>query len=334
MSSSNRQPRAKFQFAQGVAIRIEEFAPVTQQDEETHRTLGNLPLYWVDMAIANSIPQYSLEHSARVLKISNFDIIRSHLDNVNDAANNGHVTLLRMLVQPAGDAPPDDAKWDQLERNLKRQKWLDPSTVDLVSNHSWLGIRRSEFITAAAALMHPIMGPKNPVAYSKANIYSTVTNKRFIEMSAAIADLFIDRFDPTDPLSDSDMESRAEAIRKKIEKHVVDRQAHELLNKMVDIVAHTLRTNMFMEDRYALGFRLSPALMEDEGDTPFGIFFVHGRRFNGYHVRFRDIARGGMRLVTPLTEEQLSLESGRQYAEAYNLAYAQQLKNKVRMNME
>jgi len=311
---------------EGVAIRIEEYMP-NPDEEETHMTLGSLPLFWVDMAIANSIPQYSLEHSARVLKISNFDIVRSHLDNVNDG-DNGHVTMLRLLVQPQGSELPSDKKWDQLERNLKRQKWLDPATTELVGNHSWLGIRRSEFITAVASLMHPVMGQKNPVAYSKANIYSTITNKRFIETSAKIADLFIDRFDPDSPLGEEEFQQRSEQIRQKIRKHVVDRNAYELLNKMVDVVHHTLRTNLFMEDRYALGFRLDPKLMEDVGDVPYGIFFVHGRRFNGYHVRFRDIARGGMRLVTPLTEEQLSLESGRQYGECYNLAFAQQLKNK------
>jgi hypothetical protein len=45
------------------------------------------------------------------------------------------------------------------------------------------------------------------------------------------------------------------------------------------------------------------------------VLFCHGRRFNGYHVRFRDIARGGLRLVTPASTEQLSLESGRQFDE-------------------
>jgi glutamate dehydrogenase len=50
--------------------------------------------------------------------------------------------------------------------------------------------------------------------------------------------------------------------------------------------------------------------------------------FNGYHVRFRDIARGGLRLVTPSTSEQYALESARHYDQCYGLALAQQLKNK------
>lgn len=100
---------------------------------------------------------------------------------------------------------------------------------------------------------------------------------------------------------------------------------------MIDIVKHTLRTNIFLYDRYSLGLRLDPRVLELEGDNrdvPYGVLFSHGRRFNGYHVRFRDIARGGMRLVTPSNAEQLALESARQYDECYGLAYAQQLKNK------
>jgi len=86
-----------------------------------------------------------------------------------------------------------------------------------------------------------------------------------------------------------------------------------------------------LQNRYALGLRLDPEVMEESEshrELPYGVIFVHGRRFNGFHVRFRDIARGGLRLVTPHTPEQLALESARQYDECYGLAFAQQLKNK------
>ena len=66
----------------------------------------------------------------------------------------------------------------------------------------------------------------------------------------------------------------------------------------------------------------------DNRIVPYGAFFVHGRRFNGFHVRFRDIARGGLRIVTPPVVEQIAIESTRQFDEAYGLAFAQQLKNK------
>ena len=99
-----------------------------------------------------------------------------------------------------------------------------------------------------------------------------------------------------------------------------------------DIVKHTLKTNIYMNNRYSLGLRLDPKIMAVEGEeakeTPYGVIFAHGRRFDGYHVRFRDIARGGVRLVTPPSPEQFALESAHHYDEVYDLGYAQQLKNK------
>ena len=87
-----------------------------------------------------------------------------------------------------------------------------------------------------------------------------------------------------------------------------------------------------MNNRYALGLRLDPQIMiskaEKPRDNPYGVFFAHDRRFDAYHIRFRDIARGGMCLVTPASPEQFALESAHQYDECYGLAYAQQLKNK------
>ena len=52
-----------------------------------------------------------------------------------------------------------------------------------------------------------------------------------------------------------------------------------------------------IQDRYALSIRVDPAIMlgapQDAGKpVPFGVFFSHGRHFNAFHCRFRDMARG------------------------------------------
>jgi glutamate dehydrogenase len=286
--------------------------------------IGN---YWVDVAVANSLPQVALEHLCRLLFHHHFDVARSRLDVVQDDDNQS-VTMLRMLVTPVNEA--NQGTFETLSRELKRAKWLDPATMDLVfEKYPHLGIARAEVITAFCSMMHPIMAKENAIAFSKANIYDTITSQRFISFSTTIADLFLDRFRPTGPLSDEDYAAAKADIRKSIETDVEDTIAADLLYKMIDIIDHTLKTNAFMVDRYALGLRLDPAIMENaDREMPYGILFVHGRRFNGYHVRFRDIARGGLRLVTPRSQELYALESARQYDECYGLAYAQQLKNK------
>jgi glutamate dehydrogenase len=32
-------------------------------------------------------------------------------------------------------------------------------------------------------------------------------------------------------------------------------------------------------------------------EIPYGIFHVIGRDFNGFHIRFREISRGGVRMI-------------------------------------
>jgi glutamate dehydrogenase len=218
-------------------------------------------------------------------------------------------------------------------QEIKRSKWLDNTTMDLIfEKYSWLGVRRGEIITGMSALMHPVLAKENALVYSKSNILDMVTHPRMIGHAAKIADLFLERFHPTHPLKDNAaLEARIQDIKTELDSDVEDTATLVVFHKMLDIVTHTLKTNIYMQNRYALGFRLDPRIMGGEDvyhEVPYGILFVHGRRFNGYHVRFRDIARGGMRLVTPASVEQYALESARQYDECYGLAFAQQLKNK------
>jgi len=289
--------------------------------------------YWVDVAVANTIPQVALQHTCRLLYVQNFDVKRARLDVIDDG-DNGSVTLLRLLVEE----PEAGVDTRLLCQEIKRSKWLDNTTMDLIfDRYPWLGVKRGEIITGMCSLMHSIFAKENPLVYSKGNILEMVTHPRTIGHAAKIADLFLDRFhpDPAQRCSDDEaLAARIEDITKGIESDVENTVTIQLLTKMLDIVQHTYKTNVYMQNRYSLGFRLDPRIMEPNPEekiyeeVPYGILFAHGRRFNGYHVRFRDIARGGMRLVTPATVEQYALESARQFDEAYGLAFAQQLKNK------
>lgn len=306
---------------EGTAVHI---APADQYNDPNH--------YWVDVAVANSMPQVALENLCRLLYCYDFDVTRARLDVVPDG-DNGSVTILRTLISPANEDAIPEETWANLTLELKRAKWLDPETTALVfDKYPWLGMTRGEVLTAFVALMHPILAKINALAYSKANIMDRISHERFIGHAAAIADLFLDRFNPVNPLSNEDMEARIAEIRKTIEAEVEDTAACEILAKMFDVVRATLKTNVFMPNRYALGFRLDPAIMGDREERareqPFGVVFIHGRRFNAFHTRFRDISRGGMRLVTPASSELHALESARHYDECYGLAFAQQLKNK------
>lgn len=90
------------------------------------------------------------------------------------------------------------------------------------------------------------------------------------------------------------------------------------------------RTNFFRDDKAALSFSLNGGFLDSEDfpEDPFGVFFMVGRQFTGFHVRFRDIARGGIRIVRSRTADAWSRNVDTIFEENYNLASTQQRKNK------
>lgn len=93
---------------------------------------------------------------------------------------------------------------------------------------------------------------------------------------------------------------------------------------------HVLKTNFYQPTKVALSFRMDPSFLPTvEYPNPlFGMFFVIGSEFRGFHLRFRDIARGGIRIVRSRNREAYSINLRSLMDENYNLAATQQRKNK------
>ena len=91
-----------------------------------------------------------------------------------------------------------------------------------------------------------------------------------------------------------------------------------------------LKTNFYTPTKVALSFRLKPDFLpEVEYPQPlFGMFLVISSEFRGFHLRFRDIARGGIRIVKSRNREAYSINARSLFDENYNLANTQQRKNK------
>jgi glutamate dehydrogenase len=215
-----------------------------------------------------------------------------------------------------------------VRRDLLHLKWIDQRALDLAYRNPALSFLKAEVLLALCHLCHQVLVKQNPFAFNPDRLVQMI--ERNIEPAMAIAELLLDRFDPADPLDDSDFARRIDAITAEIDADVDLEDARALLHKMVQAVQAVYRTNVYIEGRYALSMRLDPQFMksDDRAEVPFGVFFVHGRAFNGFHVRFRDIARGGIRAVRPRSTDQHARESERLFDEVYQLAFAQQLKNK------
>jgi len=155
-------------------------------------------------------------------------------------------------------------------------------------------------------------------------------------IAGMLSQTFLARFNPTNTMSEDDFVTALADINRQVEHTCTNEQSIELLRAMTSAARHTLRTNAHVDGRWALSMRLDPSFFEPVlphvsagfSNLPHGTFFIAGRNFNGYHNRFRDISRGGLRVVLPPSAEAHSAESRRHYMECFGLSWAQQLKNK------
>ncbi len=115
-----------------------------------------------------------------------------------------------------------------------------------------------------------------------------------------------------------------------------DTRRKNILRQAMNMVDYTLKTNYYRDNMTAFCFRLDPQYLEylpferkDKfPELPFAIFFMKGLYFMGFHIRFRDLSRGGLRTVFPEKMEQMVSERNNVFSECYNLAYTQNKKNK------
>lgn len=74
----------------------------------------------------------------------------------------------------------------------------------------------------------------------------------------AIADLFLERFNPESPMETAKFQEKLEALTLAIGRTVNDETELSLLSGMLDAVKATRRTNLYLPNRYALALRLDP----------------------------------------------------------------------------
>lgn len=284
----------------------------------------------ITIAASNVLPKLALQRSALYLTQFGFDVRRCHLDVVDDPGN-GMVTMMRILLVEPLDSPDVVLDEERFLTEIQNLKWLDDRDILMAVNNSHITVTQAEVIGALLRLVHCPLAKENPFAFAVSRMREIVLREQHLMHARAIADLFLDRFNPDAPLSNADFATRQADIKQAIHNSVESWDSELLLLTMLTGVEKTLRTNAYLPGRYGMALRVDPSLLGHGlvgTDIPFGAFFVHGRRFNAFHVRFRDIARGGLRVVTPSTTDHYTAESVRHYDECYSLAFAQQLKNK------
>ena len=166
-------------------------------------------------------------------------------------------------------------------------------------------------------------------------VKDTYTHSRIMETIAKFPDLtrlafkqFQIWFSP-DPVA-GDADAITTQINQQVDSVISWEVERRIIESLLTFNKVTLKTNFFKGDKACLAFRLDSSLLDpiDYPERPFGIFYLIGKEFRGFHVRFKDVARGGVRLVRSRSEEIYDFNSDFIFDENYNLASTQQLKNK------
>ena len=120
------------------------------------------------------------------------------------------------------------------------------------------------------------------------------------------------------------------AIEETLAREVAEERERTILRTFLAFNRAVSRTNFFIRDKRCLAFKIDPGVAQgrEYPDRPFGVFFFVGREFVGFHIRFREIARGGIRVVKSGSRSEYEHNLDTIFLENYNLAHTQQRKNK------
>lgn len=201
-----------------------------------------------------------------------------------------------------------------------------------------LGGIYGNFLRTCASFIYQVLVQVDPNLYTLENVEEGLC--RHPELTIMLCEAFVYKCHP-----ERHYLSSFERMREQFNELVTqidtgheqyDHRRKNILLQGMNFVQHILKTNFYCNNKAALGFRLDPSYLnyapfEREKlfpELPFGIFFVKGMHFVAFHIRFKDLARGGLRTVFPERNERMLAERSTVFTECYNLAYTQNKKNK------
>ncbi|RME75463.1 MAG: amino acid dehydrogenase, partial [Planctomycetota bacterium] len=235
---------------------------------------------------------------------------------------------------------PESPLWKHLTINAKRVKWVveDELSDLMIMGERFFSIEKVNFLRATAVYLHQFLSKIQLERYTYEVIKKTFL--RYPSISNLLIDYFYAKFSPQIEDVCSHCGTKLEKRKKeeaamKLELTAaienVEYEVHkDIFYGALHFIDHILKTNYFLEDSIGLAFRMDPKVLDPDiyKPLPYGFFFFYGRGYKGFHVRFEDMSRGGLRIVRTRDMEHYDFESVRVFDEVFALSWAQHLKNK------
>ncbi|RQM27954.1 hypothetical protein B5M09_000870 [Aphanomyces astaci] len=164
----------------------------------------------------------------------------------------------------------------------------------------------------------------------KQNTYTEAQILDHLLASPLVIKSLYEEFEALHSPASKDRHRKEADILSYLRKAVTSEAALTVFSQFASFNHHVQHTNFFRKEKSALAFRLDGEFLPstEYADKPYAVIFVIGSEFRGFHTRFLDIARGGIRMIRSSHAQVYLNNVSSCFDEGYGLASTQQRKNK------
>ncbi|MBU4331313.1 MAG: NAD-glutamate dehydrogenase [Acidobacteria bacterium] len=334
----------------------------TKQAYNRYQKLIQRSYGWETPLIDVTIKKDTNEH--RIMVVTNSDSSSRFFSNVSDVLNSYHFVSNRKYIEPFANGKTvysfyiDRVENEEVIRSLVEDISLlyviPESPLSHLFREGRLNAHETVFGTAAWSFTHQFLTGYNEeymrlsaklrespellgmlrelkTRLSKDTFDESKVWDALLENHSILKKLFTifdKKFNPF--RKDHNIDEDITAITEEIKHHIVMEIDRDIFMGIILFIQVIQRTNFYKNEKTSISFLYEPKFLNpvDYPEVPYGIIHVIAREMRGFHIRFRDISRGGIRIVRSGNYQQYLNNSDFIFDENYNLAYTQQKKNK------
>lgn len=313
-----------------------------QYELRYHRESKNVEGASLEVILAwrNTPKGHFLYRIARVVERHQLVMRSVNATYVNDASSHRVLVMLLGLDGRLGKSAWEVTNLTDFLRELCTvQHGAEEDMIDakLVQTDVLTG-NEANFIRSLLPCLHQCLVHVDANLYRYDNMEEAFC--RHGELTAEVCRLFALKFHP----EKRDIE-QYEIVREQLIQKILtldtgqeenDTRRRTILMQTLHLIQWCFKTTLYRKNNTAIGFRFDPryldelpfARKEKFPELPFAVFYIRGLHFFGFHIRFTDLARGGLRTIYVEQHEKWLSERNTIFAECYNLALTQHKKNK------
>jgi glutamate dehydrogenase len=298
------------------------------------------PSMQIILAWKNTPKHQFLYRLSKIIYRHNLVMKRFSATYVNPYSDNSILLMSIGLHGKSGKVAWEDADIQDLLQEITTLKYFIefPEIEEIFVDSYLVSGNMGNFIKNLVRFIHQLLLHIDPNLYSLDHIVEGLC--RHPELTVQLCHLFEYRFHPTNHNQEFYQEEKQkllDSINQLDTGQIInDTRRKNILSLSMEFIDKTLKTNFFRSNKSSISFRIDPLIIrsipldlkEKFPEVPYAIFYITGLSFIGFHIRFEDLARGGLRAVMPRRYEQMVADRDNVFLECYNLALTQHKKNK------